>query len=107
MKPAKSKAQERRELQQQMENFLKHGGKVNAIESGISGRDIGAYKLTPVNLNEPRESRTLLTDEVKAIEARKSKSHKSATATRPRRPKKVLITDDFGEPLRWSWTDDK
>ncbi|MGH1470833.1 MAG: hypothetical protein ACRBCS_06540 [Cellvibrionaceae bacterium] len=105
MKPAKSKAQERRELQQQMEEFIKHGGKVDAIESGISGRDIGAYKLTPVNLNEPRENRTLLTDEVKAIEARKSKNPKNTDKTRAKRPKKVLITDDFGEPLRWSWTD--
>jgi len=105
VKPVKSKAQERRELQMQMDDYLKHGGKVNAIESGISGRDIDAYKLTPVNFSEPRESRTLLNEEVKAIEARKSKSSKKPEATRTRRPKKVLITDDFGEPLRWSWTD--
>ncbi len=89
----------------QMDEYLKHGGKVNAIESGISGRDIGAYKLTPVNLNEPRESRTLLNEEVKAIEARRGKNGKKPEPIKTKRPRKVLITDDFGEPLRWSWTD--
>lgn len=105
MKPAKSKAQERRELEKQIEDFLRLGGQVTAIESGVSGREIGTYKLAPVNLNEPRENRTLLTEEVKAIEARKSKSSQQTQTTRARKPQKVLITDDFGEPLRWTWSD--
>ncbi|GAB1264435.1 hypothetical protein NBRC116493_12790 [Aurantivibrio infirmus] len=105
MKIAKSKAQERNEIESQINRFLKNGGNVKSIESGVSGREIGSYKLAPVAFSEPKESRTPLTDEVKAIEARKSQKRIPASAQKPKRPRKVLITDDFGEPLRWSWTD--
>lgn len=105
MKITKSKAQERDEIESQINRFLKNGGNVKSIESGISGQEIGAYRLAPVAFSEPRESRTPLTDQVKAIEARKSQKRLPPAAQKPKRPRKILITDDFGEPLRWSWTD--
>lgn len=106
MKALKSKAQERKEIEYQIRFYLQHGGKVQQVESGISGRPIGSYHAPPVSFNQPREPRTLLIDEVKAIEARKSKPSPHAQAVKATtKPRKVLITDDFGEPLRWSWQD--
>ena len=107
MKAAKSKAQERKEIEFQIRHYLQEGGEVNFIESGISGRPIGSYPATPIAFDKSRETRTLLVEEVKAIEARKIRppSQSSNTAKIVRKPRKVLITDDFGEPLRWSWQD--
>ena len=107
MKVVKSKAQERKEIEFQIRHYLKKGGEVNLIDTGISGRPIGSYPATPIAFDKSREPRTLLVDEVKAIEARKIKpsSQTANTAKIVRKPRKVLITDDFGEPLRWSWQD--
>lgn len=106
MKALKSKAQERREIEYQIQFFLRRGGRVELIENGVSGRPLGAYALPPVSFNQPRESRTLLVDEVKAIDARRGKPAQASPAKRQTsKPRKILITDDFGEPLRWSWTD--
>lgn len=104
MKAIKSKAQERVEIEHQVRFFLRNGGKVQSIEPGISGREIGAYPPPPVSFCGPKEPRTLLLAEVQAIEARKHKPPKPAVARK--QPKRVLITDDFGEPLRWSWQDE-
>ncbi len=107
MKAVKSKAQERKEIEFQINRYLKKGGEVDLIDTGVSGRPIGTYPATPIAFDKSRESRTLLLDEVKAIESRKAKpSTQSSSKTKtPTQPKKVLITDDFGEPLRWSWQD--
>ena len=107
MKVAKSKAQERQEIESQIRFYLQQGGEVEAIETGVSGRPIGAYSSSAVSFNRPPEPRTSLLNEVKAIEARKIKhpSQTTHTAKIKLRPRKVLITDDFGEPLRWSWQD--
>ncbi|MEX1032296.1 MAG: hypothetical protein WDZ30_02960 [Cellvibrionaceae bacterium] len=103
VKAAKSKAQERREIEHQIEHFLQHGGKVHAVEQGISGRELGGYKLTPAIFQRPKEPRTPLVEEIRAIEARRIR--RLAPAPKRKRPHRVLITDDFGEPLRWSWRD--
>lgn len=101
MKVLKSKYQEQREIEHQIRFYLRTGGKIESVDRGISGREVGSFALPPANFQEPKGSRTLLVEEVKAIEARK---HKPVKLTTPRpKPKRVLITDDFGEPLRWSW----
>lgn len=103
MKLAKTKAAERREIENQIRHYLASGGQVNVVEPGVSGREIGGYKLTPVTFEQRQQTRTPLIEEVKAIEARK---HPPPPQTRRhKRPRRVLITDDFGEPLRWSWKD--
>lgn len=104
MRAVKSKAQERREIELQINQYLQHGGKVEAVERGISGRDAGAGKLPSISFQEPREARTPLLEQIRAIEARRSRPPTSKSA-KPRHPRRVLITDDFGEPLRWSWQD--
>ncbi|GAB1256134.1 hypothetical protein NBRC116494_06360 [Aurantivibrio plasticivorans] len=103
IKPSKSKAKERQELTEQIDAFLKRGGHVTPVERGISGKEIGAYQIPPVTFSEPKENRTPLVNEVKAIDARRKPT---PTPKKVRKqPRRVLIRDDFGEPLRWSWED--
>lgn len=103
MKPPVSKADLRRELESQMQHFLRKGGAVNEIPRGISGRNPadGPLPPTPLINGGPREDRTYLVDVISAIESRRKPV--PAPSARPKRPQKKLIYDDFGEPLRWTW----
>ena len=111
MKPPVSKADLRAELEREMERFMRQGGKVENIPAGISGKDPGD---PPLFLNrrlfiEPRGSRTLVPEVVAAIEARrKLKPGRSPQPRRKRlpRPRRKLIYDDFGEPLRKVWVEE-
>ncbi len=107
MKPP-TKADIRRELESQVDAFLRDGGEVQQVERGVSGRDSaeGALKAPPLADGElPRSERTYVPEVVAAIEQRRqslSKRQQSA-ANRRKKPRKVIIYDDFGEPLRWQW----
>ena len=111
MKPPVSKADLRAELEREIERFMQQGGQVETIPAGISGKDPGD---PPLFLNrrlfiEPRGSRTLLPEVVAAIEARRRL--KPARGPQPKRkrlprPRRKLIYDDFGEPLRRVWVEE-
>lgn len=103
MKPTKSKAQERREIEQQIQDFLQGGGEVQPVAPGVSGREPGSYRLPSVSFDGPKFDRTPLLEEIKAIEARRGGVNRKPMARKG--PRRILITDDFGEPLRWSWKD--
>lgn len=98
MKATKTKAQIRAELDSQMGNFLADGGAIQQHIRGESGRQANE-PLHPTIERNP-QGRTPLTDEIKAIEARRN-----SKPTQPKRNnsghQKTLIMDDFGEPLRW------
>ena len=57
---------------------------------------------------EPKSQRTLVPEVVAAIEARRQKkfSRKPARKGRIAQPRRKVIYDDFGEPLRRVWVDD-
>lgn len=101
VKAPKSKAQERLEIESQVDDFLRQGGKVESVQTGVSGKELGA-RLPPATFQQPKMTRTPLVDEIRAIEARR-KLRNTPKRPKPKSPRKVLITDDFGEPLRWSW----
>jgi hypothetical protein len=109
-KPA-SKDDIRKELQQEIEDFLEQGGQVQQIPTGTSGRDPGD---PPLYLNrrlfiEPRAERTHIPEVIAAIEARrKEKPQRGPRRKRPPSsgPRRKVIYDDFGEPLREVWVDD-
>ncbi|MAT93238.1 MAG: hypothetical protein CME59_11625 [Halioglobus sp.] len=112
MKKSVSKADLRDELQQETERFLQRGGEVEEIPQGISGKDPGD---PPLFLNrrlfiEPRATRTLVPEVVAAIEARREQRGKRKPSRKgsrqPRQPRRKIIYDDFGEPLRKVWIDD-
>lgn len=103
MKPTKSKAQQRAELLQEMEDFLNQGGKVNSINPGISGHESNSNLFSRRVPFDPKVERTPVTEEVNALDSRKQK--KKQAPSKKLKPQKKLITDDFGEPIRWVWID--
>lgn len=102
MKPLKTKAQIREELDSQMNAFLKCGGAVESCQAGESGRKLNAPLPKSPHVEGSKQSRTPVLSEIKAIESRRQQP-KRVAAQRQRRhgEKKILLTDDFGEPLRW------
>jgi len=105
MKPLKTKAQVREEIEQQIEEFLLRGGAVDQIARGESGRDITTQPPVPVAFDGPKTERTLVNDVVAAIESRR-KPKPIPKAPRAKPPRKKVILDDFGQPLRWEWVED-
>lgn len=103
MKHVPTKAQVRSELEEQIQHFLKDGGQVNAIPRGQSGHTDNRNVFGSMGSNPPRQERTPLDHVVKDLDARKQPQ---AQQNKHRRPRKKLITDDFGEPLRWVWVED-
>lgn len=104
MKPAPpKKSQIRSELEEQMQQYLKDGGEVKAIPQGHSGHTDNRNVFGNLGDNPPRQERTPLDEVVKNLDARKQPN---AQQKKHRRPRKKLITDDFGEPLRWVWVDE-
>jgi hypothetical protein len=111
LKKVVSKADIRASLEQEMQRFLDKGGEVNKVPQGVSGNQPGD---PPAFLNrrlfvEPKTERTLVPEVVAAIEARRKErvtrkpAHKR---NRPQRPRKRIIYDDFGEPLRKVWVEE-
>jgi len=105
MKPTKTKREIRDELQQQIDDFLQQGGAVAEVARGISGRLDAGAPLRSLFTGQQSEDRTPLPDVVAAIESRKKSSSSTASPLRPR-PKKKIILDDFGQPLRWEWVEE-
>lgn len=111
LKKPVSKAEIRAQLEQETEQFLNRGGQVDRIPTGISGKDPGD---PPLFLNrrlfvEPRTKRTLVPEVVAAIEARRQEKLKRRPVRKRSRlpqPRKKIIYDDFGEPLRKVWVDE-
>lgn len=111
MKKPVSKEDIRRELQQEIDQFLEQGGSVESVPQGTSGKDPGD---PPLYLNrrlfiEPRTERTHIPEVIAAIEARrKAKPRRGPERKRSRTPKprRKIIYDDFGEPLRKVWVDE-
>lgn len=114
MKLPPSKAEIRRQLNQQTQAFLQQGGQVRQVPRGASGRDSvdGPLRQNSFVANDgPKtdpENQQPLTDVIKTIEARRKAKPSKAKPAKPHppRPKRKLIYDDFGEPLRWEWVEE-
>lgn len=104
IKPTKTRRQLHKELEQQVQEFLIHGGQVNEVPRGLSGRPDANGPLISIFDGTSQEDRTPLPEVVAAIEARK----KPQLPPKPKklRPRKKVILDDFGQPLRWEWVEE-
>ena len=102
MMKLKTKHQIRKELQDEINQFLSTGGSIEQIAQGQSGKELGANLNQAIPFTEEKQSRTLLTEEIKALDERKNNKEKPAK-TSPTQPRKKIIYDDFGEPLREVW----
>ena len=107
MKKPITKAQIRNEMNKQIDDFLKEGGEVVAVQSGISGRPSSYGPLKPDNtpFQEPKAERTYVPEVVATLEERKKAKTAPTKPKTSRRPRKKIIYDDFGEPLRWEWVE--
>lgn len=103
MKPTKTRREMHQELEQQVADYLNSGGKVLEVARGISGRADAQGPLVTIFDGQSHEDRTPLPEVVAAREARKKpqtgKPHKP-------RPRKRIVLDDFGQPLRWEWVEE-
>jgi len=103
----------RKQMEREMQDFLAKGGEVNMVPRGLSGRDNADGPIKPSSFvpSEPNnvapEDQVPLLNVVQSIEARrKSKPAKTSTKTITPKPRRKLIYDDFGEPLRWEWVNE-
>ncbi len=106
MKPTKTKREIREELDRQTDQYLSQGGAVEQVPQGLSGREDMRAPLVSIFHGQPPEDRTPLPDIVAAIEARKHPAPATRSHRGKPRPKKRVILDDFGQPLRWEWVED-
>ncbi len=111
MKKPVTKADLREELENATQRFLQQGGHVQQIPNGTSGKDPSEppFFLNQRLFTEPRAERTPVPEVVAAIEARRQERFKrSPTPRRSRlpKPRRKVIYDDFGEPLRKVWVEE-
>jgi hypothetical protein len=104
MKPTKTRRELHAELQAQVDAFLQLGGNVDEVPRGLSGRPYANNPLVTIFEGQSHEDRTPIPEIVAAIEARK-KPPLLRKGFKPR-PKKKVILDDFGQPLRWEWVEE-
>jgi hypothetical protein len=104
MKPTKTRRELHSEMDQQIHDFLNQGGLVNEVPRGLSGRPFAQGSLVSIFDGQGQEDRTPLPEVVAAIEARR-KPQAAAKHYKPR-PKKKVVLDDFGQPLRWEWVEE-
>jgi hypothetical protein len=103
MKPTKTKREIREEMDRQLRDYLERGGAVKEVPQGMSGREDNRPPSVNIFHGQTPEQRTLLPEVVAAIEARRRPFQ---FKTRKPRPRKRVILDDFGQPLRWEWVEE-
>lgn len=111
MKKPVSKEDVRAQLQRETERFLNRGGEVVNIPRGVSGKNPGD---PPLFLNrrlfiEPPVPRTPIPEVIAAIEARRQltpRRNQVRKRARLPQPRRKVIYDDFGEPLRRVWVEE-
>lgn len=104
MKPIKTKAQIRSEIEEQIAQYIAAGGAVEEVPVGKSGNTTNANLFANATAFEPKKNRTLVNDVIKSVDERK-KQKGAPPLRRTTKPHKKLITDDFGEPVRWVWVE--
>jgi hypothetical protein len=96
----------KREIRQQMNNevdqYLHKGGEVREFQRGESGLVNGKIDDRSSGFEQGKQQRTPLLDELKAVDDRK-KPASTPAPPKNNRPRKKIIYDDFGEPVREIW----
>ncbi len=99
----KTKKEIREELEKEIQRYLSTGGEIKDIERGTSGKELGVNINHAIPLSEDKKIRTPLTEEINALDERKKSKQAATKKKSPSKPKKKIIYDDFGEPLREIW----
>jgi len=105
MNKRRSKAEIRRELEQLVQEFERRGGEIKQVRPGASALEDGAVLRPSFSDGRPAQPRTPAMDLLAAIDARRKQSKPDSKSRRSSKPRKRVIYDDFGEPLREVWED--
>ena len=82
------------------------GGEIEQYGPGVTGEPADKPRARSVFVTpSPLKTRTYVNDVVASLDSRKKKSTVSPTKKPATRPKKKIIYDDFGEPIREIWID--
>lgn len=100
-----SKNDVRDQINQEVEDFLRKGGEVKELARGETGLINGKYNDRSLGFEKPKEERTPVEHVLKDIDQRRQESRKPVKKSTTKRPRKKIIYDDFGEPLRVIWED--
>jgi len=96
----------RRELHKKVEEFLDNGGEIKKCSQGETGEPADKPRAKSVFIcPSPIKTRTYVNEEVASLDRRKRKASNPAPKKTVSRPKKKIIYDDFGEPIREVWVD--
>lgn len=105
MNKRQSKAEIRRELEQQVQEYVREGGEIRRVGPGVSGLEEGTVLRPSFSDGRPTQPRTPALDVLAAIDARRKPNRSARKSERKGKPRKRVIYDDFGEPLREVWED--
>jgi hypothetical protein len=99
----------RRHLERQTRSYLKDGGEIRAVPQGVSAVDEAVSAIhTPIFTGKPQQ-RTPVNDVIDTLNRRREAQLKLSpkTGRRPKAaPKKEIVYDDFGEPIRVVYRDE-
>jgi len=97
----------RRELRRKTEEFLSDGGEIEQYGLGETGEPADKPRVRSVFVSpSPLKTRTYVNDVVTRLDSRKKKKNTAPPPKKPiARPKKKIVYDDFGEPIREIWVD--
>jgi len=102
-----SKKMVREELHRKTKEFLSKGGEIRRCDHGETGQPFDKPRNKSVFVTpSPSKTRTYLNDVISRLDSRKKKNKKPIVSKKIRPvPKKKVIYDDFGEPVREIWID--
>lgn len=107
MKKIPTKADVRKALQAEVQAFIASGGSVDQVPAGQSGKDAAQpeHRTMREIFTGPKQERTPLDHVVAELQSRR---HNNSTSKLKltKRPKKKVIYDDFGEPIRTVWIEE-
>lgn len=107
MKKIPTKADVRKVLEAEVRAYIASGGCVNQVPPGQSGKDATQpeHRTMREIFTGPKQERTPLDHVVAELQSRRQSS--TTPKSKPKaRPKKKVIYDDFGEPLRTIWVEE-
>lgn len=98
-----SKAELRKQLDDEVQHFIEHGGEVQELPRGATGLVDGRYQA--LGFDRKSETRTDVTEVLKTIDQRREQQRKPKPTPQKKSqpPQKKIIYDDFGEPIRIVW----
>lgn len=107
MKKIPTKADVRKALEAEVRAYIASGGYVNQVPPGQSGKDATQPEHRSMReiFTGPKQERTPLDHVVAELQSRRQGA--TTPKSKPKaRPKKKVIYDDFGEPLRTIWVEE-